>query len=296
MLRYFFGDDTFGARQAIGELAHKQGSRIRWVDRDDLFERSVSDWLSQANGLFGSELVVFRDVVTWPKVLQEQFLEVEGSGVVWDREKPDKRNKLFKAFQKGESREFSLLSQAQLIDWLGGENVDSSTASLLVSWIGNDRWKLKSIVEYLRLVSESGQITRELIEAHVSPAEVMPDIFPTIEAVAARNAKQALHSISALLRNGESEFYILSMLGYQFKTMVTVRQGLDRGWGASDIVRERNMKLFPVQKTMPLVRDLSLATLQDVLARILATDFAIKQGKVEARVGLMMLVLAISRR
>jgi DNA polymerase III delta subunit len=119
------------------------------------------------------------------------------------------------------------------------------------------------------------------------------EIFSTLQALVGGRRRQALKSIEVLLREGHSEFYILAMLLYQFRTLLIVRAGLDSGQRVHDIVREGKLKQFAVEKNLPYARRFSRSFLMAILTKVLATEFAIKQGKVDPTTGLMMLVLGL---
>jgi len=87
-----------------------------------------------------------------------------------------------------------------------------------------------------------------------------------------------------------SEFYIMSMLAYQFRVLLIIRAGLDAGLNQQVIAREGKLHPFVVQKNSQVAGQASLDFWRDALTKIMATDVAIKQGRIDARTGLLMLV------
>ena len=83
------------------------------------------------------------------------------------------------------------------------------------------------------------------------------------------------------------------MLAYQFRTLLAVKDGILAKQREFEIVRAAKLHPYVVQKSMPVARRWERNALLAALTRILATDFAIKQGKVEARTGLLLLVLGL---
>jgi len=299
VIHYFYGEDTFEARRAIDELASEEGAKLRWLDREDLESKSLVEWLGQGVGLFGKELPVVRDGNRLPTHLQEQIWQsVEqsvASGVVWDRGKVDKRSAWYKKL-RGEGKEFTQPSFGEVKEWLvlegeqrGGE-VEESAAQMLVGRLGVDRWRLTSELERLLLTAKV--VTKEMVEESV-PEKASAEIFMMLDALTEGDKKLAMQQVEDLLEGGESEFYVLSMLAYQFRTLLAIRLAIDHGVAQREIAREGGLKPFTVNKNYGQARNFSAAYLREALTRILATDFAIRQGSVDQRTALLMLVLSL---
>lgn len=302
-MRYFYGPDTYGARQAIGEVARQETAAIRWTDREHVEQKSIGDIVSASRGLFGRDCVVVRDPSEWPKALQESvaaYAEGEGKDrfwVLWDRGAPDKRSKFWQAVKEA-AREFGPLTARELERWLmdqaraEGRELTAPAAAMLVSRLGGDRWRLLN--ELRRLLVIAPQVSAALVEREVAVAATA-EIFAMLDALVKGRRAEAVRSVEALLFMGQSEFYILSMLGYQFRTLLMIRTGLDEGKTAAVIAREGKLHSYVVDKNKPVAERTRGSAWREGLTRILATDFAIKQGKVDARTGLLMLVVTLSR-
>ena len=83
------------------------------------------------------------------------------------------------------------------------------------------------------------------------------------------------------------------MLAWQFKVLVQVKQGMVAQLSPAAIARRTKLKPFVIEKSLPHVRLVSLPQLLDTLTKLLAADWAIKQGKVDARTALTMTVLGL---
>lgn len=289
MVKYFYGPDTYGAREAIGELAAKKNQPIYWVDREQLEEQSLSTILDQAgSGLFGDQLVVVRDPSSFSKNTHEQIIAVAqaklaAEWIAWDRSDPDKRSALFKTL-KPNGTAFPMLSLDDAATWLHKEfsNIEHPAATELARRCGSDRWQMRNESEKLALTHKP--ITRAVVEQEVPPVEAADEIFPFLDSLASGNARRAMQLLEGLLAAGSSELYILSMLGYQYKTLLAIAAGKADG-----------LHPYVIQKNKPAARRHSVVQLQNILARLAATDFAIKQGKVDQRTALVMLVLSLSQ-
>src|SRR6266481_153515 len=125
---YFWGEDTYGARAAIEDVARQQGASISWVDKHDLAATPLTQWLAQTTSLFGKRLVVLLDVSSWPKASQEEVINppqpslVREGVILWDRV-TKKESVIFKHFKK-QAQQFPALEKNALVRWL----VEQATA------------------------------------------------------------------------------------------------------------------------------------------------------------------------
>lgn len=301
MLFYFYGDDTYQARQAIADLAAEGHATIRWLDKEEAATRPLAEVVGQSQGLFGRYLPVLRDVSTWPVVLQEAALNslerATAPSVLWDRLAPDKRSSLFKRL-KPHAREFPRSSPAALISWLHAEagnrhgKIDAPAARLLIEHVGPDRWRL--LIELEKLLLAADTVTVAEVSEHV-PAAASAEIFPALDALAQRDQATALKNIESLLDSGHGELYVLSMLAWQFRILLLVKRGSTQNLSAAAIAKTHRLHPFVVEKNLTASRAWSASELLEALTAILASDFAIKQGKTDARTALLLLVLRLSQ-
>jgi DNA polymerase III delta subunit len=289
MIRYFFGEDVYAARRAVGELAGDVP--IRWLDREDLDRKPLLSWLDDCSaGLFGRELPVVRDVCGMPKSIQESVVGVvrecaDAECVIWDRAVPDKRSVLFKAL-KDSATEYIFPDVSQLVRWLDEEAVsrggsfERGAARIMVERLGGDKWLLISELERLLLMDD--MVAVSAVRDHVVSADVSENIFEMLDALTGGDVTRAIGAVEAHLQSGSNEQYLLSMLSYQFRTLLAIR---------ADVAQASAVHPFVARKQAFRAQRFTVEWLVGALAKIMATDAAIKMGDVDSRTGLMMLVI-----
>ncbi len=299
---YFYGEDAYRARQAVDKLAARHQAKVRWLDRLDFEEKSAGEVLgSGSQGLFGRELTVVRDAGSFPAGLQEDVLAaLEGVAsalcVLWDRGKPDKHSVFYRRL-KERGRQFVLWPSAQAARWVEeeaarrGGHINTQAARQLVERVGTDGWRLSNELDKLLVSGE--RITARMLDDQV-PEAAEAEIFSMLEALSRGEGGRALKSTEILLAAGNSEFYIMSMLAYQFRTLLAIRKGIDRGLSQEAIAKRHGLKPYPVRKNYSYARRRPAAYWRAALTRVLAADFSIKQGKTDPRTGLLMLMLNVT--
>lgn len=303
MVRYFYGQDSYAARQTIDELATSLKATIVFVDRSDIEQESLAARLDKGgSGLFGRQLLIVRDPSAFPASLQAGLVAVaESKGsleiVLWDRVKPDTKSVFWKTYKK-HGQEFATLPSHELRQWLVetaaafGATLDVSAGEELVRRVGQDRFRLMSELEVLTLRFK--KVGREEVIQAIADSKVPEMIFALTDALLAKNRERALLVLDGLIASGESEIGLLGFIASQVRTLLLVQAGVQAGLSANEIAQRYGLKPYPVQKNTPIARRYSRGELLDMYTRILATDFAMK-GRVEARTALIMLVMGMTQ-
>lgn len=300
MLIYYYGEDIYRAEQAIRALAAERHATIQWVDREELTQRPLGEWLGQATGLFGVTLPVVRDPAQLPAALQATVIAAgkahHGEVIAWERGVPDKRSALWRAWRES-AEEFSYQPTPVIARWVEqavqqrGGTIEPSAATLLVERVGPDGYQLLSMIEKLVLTDTTITPAAVSTEAAAVPAA---NIFAALDAMTRGQSGAVVRQVETLLHDGHSEFYLLSMLAYQVRTLVLIRAADRPGQSAAALAKATRLHPYVVEKSLPVARRFAVTQLHDVLTRILATDFAIKQGKADPRTGLIMLILSLT--
>lgn len=282
-MEYFAGEDTYAARQAIEVLAHQKAARIQWREAEELRQLPAQEWVGQGASLFGRTLTVFKDVQRLAAGLQEQLVALLSDGVVWERRSPDRRSRLWKQWGK-QARLFSYPTERELVEWLiatareQGSGLQSAAAAELVQQYGFNRWRLLQELEKLTVRKE----TIAVGDLEGEGSQVAASIFAALELLALGQTARALQQFEQLWEAGESELYVLTMLAYQFRVLGAIKSG-----------QTAEFKPFVIQKNSSRARRWTREAVATALTKILATDFAIKQGKIDPRTGVALLVLQL---
>ena len=311
MIIFLYGQDSFRSRQKLEEIvAHykesgKSGLNLISLDAKDINFSDFYDNFKISSMFAEKKLIILKNVFA-NKNFQEDFIkevksieELKDVVLVYESEEPDQRLKLFKALLKEcKCQEFSFLAGLNLRKWAheefqkSGQKVNMDALDLLLNYVGNDLWRLSGEISKLSSFKKDGTVKKDDIELFVKP-RIELDIFKTIDALAAKNKKQALALLHKHLDGGEVPLYLLSMIAYQFKNLLVVKELAQKGLMYASIVKKSGLHPFVVKKTYYACNQFSFEELKKIYQRIFQVDLDIKTGKVEAETALDLLVSSI---
>lgn len=121
--------------------------------------------------------------------------------------------------------------------------------------------------------------------------EAEPNVFEFIDALGSGRRAQAFSLLSGELAFGRDPYYLLSMVMYQFRNMLMVKDLVDRNFSSSQIAQKAGVHPFVVKKMVSAVSRFSLADIKRLYREIIDLEQGTKQGKRDLEDGLFMLAL-----
>ena len=107
------------------------------------------------------------------------------------------------------------------------------------------------------------------------------DIFKTIDAISTRNKKLAFKFLHYHLRKGEKPATLFSVIKYQFRNLIQVKDSLARGERIPQIKNKLELSSFVLEKILRISHKFKLEELKRIYQKIFYFDLAIKTGKIE---------------
>ena len=320
MIYFLYGEDSYRSKRKLEEIiegykkVHKSGLNLIYIDTK---EKDFKDFYSnlQTNSMFAEKkLIVLKNVFPAKSKsasggsakFQEEFLEnVKDFGhtndiiVVYEEKESDKRTKLYKVLQKqAKCQEFNNLQPAALKKWVAQEfnsnkaKINLDALDLLVSYVKSDLWRMANEINKLSNYKRGSLVKKEDVELLVKPS-TENDIFKTIDALASKDKKKALSLLYKHLEDGDSPLYLLSMISYQFRNLLIIKELQDMRRSYGSIIKESGLHPFVVQKSYYLCNQFSMLELKKIYHKIFQVDSDIKTGKIEAEAALDLLLVEI---
>jgi len=313
MIYFLFGEDSYRAKKKLEEIIlgykkiHKSGLNLIYVDaKNSDFNDFYSNF--KITSMFAEKkLVILKNVFADKGKFQEDFLEniealenLKDIVVVFEDCPADQRTKFFKGLQKyAKCQEFECLSPASLKKWItvecenNGAKINPDAVDLLINFVRTDLWQMTNEVKKLSSYKVGDIIARQDVELLVRP-NIENDIFKTIDALASKNKKLALSLLHKHLENGDNTLYLLSMIAYQFRNLLIIKELQDAKTPYPMIAKKSGLHPFVVQKSSYLCNQFTIEQLKKIYLKIFQIDLDIKTGKVEAETALDLFVYQLS--
>jgi len=311
MIIFLYGQDTYRSHQKLKEIVehykkiHKSGLSLRYFDDENLSFQGFKNEIETRSIFQEKKLIVLEDVFN-NRDFQEEFLKQKGKFIdsdniilIYERKELEKDNPFLKFFKKKvKYQEFQPLEGQKLKNWvkkefrdyqsscrqetgLGQTKIEEKTLDRLIDFIGNNLWQMSNEIKKLVNYKNKGVVKIEDVEALVRP-KIELDIFRTIDAIALRNKKQALELLRKHLEKGDAPLYLLAMINFQLRNLLTVKSGA-----------RLSAHPYVVKKTIQQARSFSLSELKKIYQKIFQVDLGIKTGKIEPETALDLLVAEI---
>ena len=311
MIIFLYGEDSYRSKRKLEEIIlgykkiHKSGLNLIYIDsKESDFKSFYIDF--KIMPMFAEKkLIVIKNIFD-NKNFQEEFLEeadkledIKDVIVIYEDCLPDKRTKLFKLLQKdAKCQEFGCLSPVALKKWITEEfeknkvKIDSGAIELLSVFVKNDLWKMANEIGKLSSYRAGSVVKKEDVELLVKPNNEN-DIFKTIDALASKNKKLAISLLHKHLEEGDAPLYLLSMISYQFKNLLIIKDLQDKKTPYGAIAKKSGLHPFVVQKSYYLCNQFSMIELKKIYQKIFQVDSDIKTGKIESETALDLLLTEI---
>lgn len=317
MIYFLYGPDTYRSREKLKEIISKY-KKIHTsglaFSRLDMEEDGFEEWKKRAMvaPLFPEKKLLVVERLGANKEAQKQFEHFFEKNspqedrntitVFFEETTPKSTDPFFKLLKRiSETQEFEAPKGIGRRQWvaryLGGKNKAMSPRAfvMFLSSTGSlDTWGLKNELDKLVYFSDENIITEEDVTAHMKP-DVHTIIFDVLDALGAKNKKQALALLEGLLEQGEKEPYILSMIAYGIRSIIQVKAILEEERVPyHEIRRELRLNPLVIRKSYLQAKHFTLVELKKIYRNIIETDLDMKVGEVEPRVALELLVSDIT--
>lgn len=315
MIFFLHGKDTYRSRQKLNEIigqnqkVHKSGLNLIVFDCLNSDFQDFRGAIETLSMFENKKLIILKNAFLNPlfeKSVQEYAKKLLGDKqdniVFYEGGEPDRRKTLFKFLkEKAINQEFGLLEEEDFKNWTKKEfrkyglEIEAKALETFMIYCGNDSWRVSNEIKKIAanmLKEKKPKITEENVRSLVR-GDVEMGIFKTIEAISAKNKKIALRYLHARLGKGDSPLYLLSMINYQFRNLLLVKDLLERGTQYHLISKKANLRSFAVKKALEICRLFSLSELKKIYQKIFQADLDIKTGKMEPETALDLLISGI---
>lgn len=288
---------------------HKSGLNLIIMDCQNADFEDLKRELETVSMFKEKKLIIVRNVFSsaeFEKQLSDYkdgLLNNKNDTIVFFEDgKADSRMPFFKFLEKNsKSQEFKFLANWQLLAFAKkefekyGVKIKNEAQKQLVIFCGNDLWRLANEIKKLaafKIQDKTQEIDLREVEQMVN-SEIEGDIFKTIDAIARKNKKQALGLLHKHLADGDSVPHLLSMINFQFRNLLLVKDLLEKKTQYHLISQKAGIHPFVARKSYELCERFTLSEIKKIYQKIFQADLNIKTGKIESQTALDMLISEI---
>ena len=308
MLLFLYGQDIYRSQRKLNGIIesykkiHQSGLNLEFFDGQNLDFKNFKSQINTISMFREKKLIVIKNILNntdfKTDFLKQKkfFIQSDDIFIFYEKDKVPANSALLKFLKKeGKCQEFELFSGLKLKNWIKAElkiEIEPLAIEKLIEFVGNDLWRLSFELQKLVAYSKT-KIKKEDVELLVAP-QIETDIFKTIDALAVKNKKEAIFSIHKHLEKGDSPLYILSMIAFQFRNLLMVKdQCKDASCLPYNASKELGIHPYVIRKTLWQTKKFSLAELKKIYQRIFKIDWQIKTGRVSPEVALDLLIAEI---
>lgn len=213
----------------------------------------------------------------------------------------DKRNKLYKAVKdKGRVIELTRQDEKTLTAWVLSKlkaekkNITKAALELFFTKTGDDMELIeKELEKLISYCMEMDSITPKEVE-EVCTITITNRIFDMISAIGERKQQKALSLYYDLLALKEPPMRILFLIVRQFNLLLQVKELRRLGMPNGEIAKKTSLAPFLVGKYLSQAGKFERTQLRQALEDCIDTEEAVKQGKLNDKIGVEMLIVKYS--
>lgn len=194
-------------------------------------------------------------------------------------------------------RNIEYLQGEHLAKWIKNEfilrncSVESNAVKELIAIAENDSWTLVNEVNKLCNLMVGSLIKREDVIL-LSSKKIDLNIFDFVDAVAGKNKARAYEILFKEVQSGRDPYYLLTMMVYGFRNLLTVKDLSDRGMSVDAITKKAKLHPFVVRKTYQSSGKFKPGELKTIYRQLLDMDTQSKEGIINLSDSLFTFVLA----
>lgn len=222
--------------------------------------------------------------------------------IVMVEKEVDKRNKVYKAIDAvGYVCEMKPQTTATLEKWIAGLlakdslRISRDACDLILDKTGAGMDYIKQETEKLASYCQGREVVTVEDVEKVCATQTTSHIFDMISAIANKKQQQALDLYYDLLELKEPPMRILYLIVRQFNGILQVKDLMSRGVSGKEIASRIGAAPFVVGKYQAQAKYFEMSTLLDALNECARTEEAVKQGRLNDRLGVELIIIKYSK-
>jgi DNA polymerase-3 subunit delta len=309
MTLFFYGPNTYALRLQLRQMVEaylakaKSDFGLERIDGGVIRAQELLSALQATPFLATSRLVIIDGLASnksFSQSIASTLAKVPATTVaVFVEHGVDQRTSLFKDLSKADKViKFEDLTGPKLLYWIRTEverlhgTIEAAAIRELIELAGEDQWRLSE--EINKVVNYDLSVTVESIRTLVLPS-VERSIFDLVEAMTTGRIESALIGYHGLLRQKESEMYVLTMIQWQVRNLLLAKSA-PAAMSPSEFAKLTGMSPYVAGKMAVSQKNISEAILTQAYIAAGDCEYDIKTGRTRSDIAVEQLLYAVSAR
>ncbi len=309
MLILIYGEDDFRLKEKFREIVsqyrakYQSGINIFFFEGDCSFSE-IKSRVEVVSMFEEKKLIVLKNCLSKKVFLDELMGYFKKRGLREDKgiifvaleEGKFKTSAALKS-QLGMFEEFAPLQRGELLKWVLARakanhlSLPVSAAEKMAFSLGGDLWQMANEIDKLAAYAGIGrQFLSEKDIDDLVKAKFSANIFEALDALAQKDKKKAAELIRGMVAYGENEIYLFSMITYQIRTLLKIKDLMDQKISFDSLISRSRLHPFVVKKSSRVLNGFSLEQLKKISRRLLEMEKEIKKGRLEGAAALDLLI------
>ncbi len=315
MIILLYGKDRYRINRKVSNIVeeykkrNQSGLNLVFLDAENSF-KELFDQEKQIGMFEEKRLIVAKDMFAGKNLKADllkngkKIIETEDVILFYEEREIKKTDPVLSFLLKEEKKdkkrvtcqEFAPFSKAKLVSWIEGEFkknrvvADRDVVETLALIGGENLFLIKNEIDKLSLYKKD--IKKEDINL-LTKIEKDINIFNTIDSIAKKDRERAIFSIYDHLQKGDNPLYLFSMIVFQFRNLILIRELLERGLIYNEIRKKLNFHPYLFQKSYKQAEKFTYDELKNIYSRLFEIDLKSKTGKIDPVLGLHLFLFNI---
>ncbi|MDD4062393.1 MAG: hypothetical protein PHV25_01250 [Candidatus Pacebacteria bacterium] len=287
MIILIHGKDSYRKKDKVKSLVNGQEFVFDFEEQKDVYPLLV-DSLKQRSLFENKKTIVAKGLLKNIKSTKEIISLVGNTTLIIVEDS------ILAKYKKIANEEycFDLLNGAELVDWINievskrGGQINSLAIKKIIDYFNNNLWRISSEINKLISYKNGEMILAEDVEL-LARADIENNIFQTIDAIASKNRKTSLKLIYSHIEKGDAIPYLFSMMFFQFRNLVSVKDAQKFG------LRNIGINPYVFSKTSVQSKSFSFDELVNYYSTLSLNDYYIKTGKIDPSIALDLFIFKL---
>lgn len=177
-----------------------------------------------------------------------------------------------------------------------GKSIGKTELSFFCSRVDENFDIINNEIEKLCCYVGEREISKQDIDLLMHPKE-SNDIFNLVDFISQSKPEKAIEVLNEIMFKGEKASNILYMIERQFRIMLNLRIGMEKGKGKETLAKELKLNIYICEKMMAQCRNFNVNKIVSAIDLCLATEKELKSlsGEPKFRMELLIINIAILR-